>query len=206
MSASAFAVSELGTVLLSEGIAYYPEGKIAAKNARKVWKLSNSVGLTWMGKRPSIIDELATSTKGLNGKTAIHRIAKILEISFKDRPEVLKHLEDHPYNIFTFQCRQGYTEYWRLFYPEDKFTPIYKGNLKPGMSGALVVDVTDNTPFQKMANKLWPKYKKRFASHEEALEAYKRTNREAFIEMVDMYKAEGKRVGGEIFMETIRPS
>ena len=190
MSASAFIVDFSKIVLLSDGYAYPLTGDhiLESTNARKVWKLRSSTGLVWMGSRPNSIDQIVESTFGMDAQRAIHKIAKVLEKGLP--PEALALLDDNnPFNIFTFECKPTGTDYFRLFYHIDRFSPTYKGKIPPGTVGCL--SVNENPPeFEVLTRK-----------HHQLGKTMEQTAKDAFAEFIELCNDE--RIGGEIFMETI---
>ncbi|MEX0906249.1 MAG: hypothetical protein WD604_14535 [Balneolaceae bacterium] len=205
MSATAFTVTEFGITLISDGAAWdLQTGEIVRLNSRKVWKLSPSVGLVWMGVTVSTTDQIVRSLAGLSAEQAIHQVARTLKAGLtKEDLQVLD--DNNPFNIFTFGYEGGRLNYWRLFYHKDRFTPVFKGCLKPGQNGALVVD-GNSPPWGALTRKYWKMYNPGSDSEVELIQAIEKTTYQAFTEMVAICKAEGKNVGGEIFMETIRPN
>jgi hypothetical protein len=190
MSASAFISAPDCLVLLSDGNAYPLTGKhvISSTSACKVWKLRQSTGLIWMGARPENINEIVESVKGMDAESSIHKIANILKEGLT--AEMLAILDDNnPFNIFTFERKAGGTDYYRLFYHTDKFTPTYKGKLKPGNVGCL--SVAENAPdFGELTRK-----------YQQPGKTVETIAHEAFTELIELCNDD--RIGGKIFIEKI---
>ena len=196
MSATAFIVQDDLAVLVSDGY-IYQNGKIIDQSSRKVWKLSATTGLVWMGTQFESVDRIITSVTGKDGKAAIDTVAVQIEKDIKDNPQWLDRVDREPFNIFTFEWKGGECHRWRLFYPEDQFIPFHKGIVPSGSQGVLIpeADVKEASRlFQQLIPRKWKMYRP----------SLERTAKESFQRMVEFYHAEGVPVGGEIFTETIQ--
>jgi hypothetical protein len=202
MSATAFYNFGPFTVLLSEGYAYR-DGEIMERDARKIFPLSGSTALLWMGTRFEPIDAIINPVKGMNASDAIHNVANQLKDAIQGNSEFEDHLNnDRPFNIFTFEYEGEQLFYHRLFWVEDRFTPREKRELKPGMNGVLIVDPANDEEAQKMFKAGVRRYMDG-RTHTEG-EFIKATTK-SFTAMVDHFNKAGVHVGGRIFQQTIKP-
>ncbi len=188
------------TILLSDGCGY-DNGKVTSLNTRKVWTLSESVGLIWMGRRFGPIDKIIDSQKGRTAENALKGIGEILKHTINGNEEIEEFLDnDNPYNIFSLEYNNGLLEIYRLFWCKERYNPIHYQTFEPGMNAFMAVEQGKTEEGMALFKKFLKDKTDRTAF---SVKSITKAIHDSFSDTIKKLKDQGVQVGGQIFIDTL---
>lgn len=203
MSAIAFTVGENEIIGLSDGLVYsnYKTEEVKSLNTKKVYKPSKNCVVLWVGNGINLQERFAHFLDGFTDDFIDHKeLALTLDTNITNICHQLQNegkLEEFVFGIFIV----GYDQDGKVIMYEicknlgESYKPdaqIY--GLNVGATFCLCEDLhTNDTIFKKQL----------FEVNLPELKDLKAATLKSFKETVQKHKEEGKRIGGEIFIESV---
>lgn len=222
MSATAYLATEVGMIILSDGISWTTDTReVINTNTPKVWKLSGTCAVTWTGlvlKDRDRVNEVISSALGCNPREAIHRISDALKREVAIDDQLQEDMEANPrfnfFHINTYGYRNGNLEQWRMISAVDWEPKLFKEFIFPpgkrlfesAQVGSLIVGLKENeTPWPRLLRKNIRANPNEATSIKEALKLMREISLKSFKKMIADHEEQGGNVGGTIYAVTISP-